>query len=253
MKKLLVVVMAMVLVLTLGTSVALAAKPIDPDTERYVGNGLPSGAHYNLNIIGVPKDKTADMKDSNRHTIFVPLDENGDMVPVEIEVMRNQSDPTQFQVLDGNACDGDGALIAVPWDEYDLDTKTGGTLSFEVFAIAHGKPMPEGMTAIVKGNVVYDETVLEAALDLGEFDLRRDKGKPTVKDISDIFRVSGFLDVDASGTKTTGDIKFTNVWAFNIPGFLGYWWDYDANGLKVMQVRFYETTSGIYETYTAPS
>jgi hypothetical protein len=37
------------------------------------GNGAPSGAHYNLNIIGVDKGKTAPMTGSNRHTIFVPL------------------------------------------------------------------------------------------------------------------------------------------------------------------------------------
>src|SRR5436309_16112070 len=38
------------------------------------GNGAPSGPHYNLNIIGVPKTKTADMTNSDGHTIFVPLD-----------------------------------------------------------------------------------------------------------------------------------------------------------------------------------
>jgi hypothetical protein len=38
-----------------------------------VGQGL-SGPHYNLNIIGVSKDKTVPpMTGSNRHTIFVPL------------------------------------------------------------------------------------------------------------------------------------------------------------------------------------
>src|SRR5881296_4354499 len=37
------------------------------------GNGAPSGPHYDLNIIGVPKDKTADAPNSNGHVIFVPL------------------------------------------------------------------------------------------------------------------------------------------------------------------------------------
>ena len=37
------------------------------------GNGAPSGAHYNLNIIGVENPKNSDMTGSNRHTIFVPL------------------------------------------------------------------------------------------------------------------------------------------------------------------------------------
>jgi hypothetical protein len=37
------------------------------------GNGAPSGAHYDLNIIGVPKGKTASMTGSNTHVIFVSL------------------------------------------------------------------------------------------------------------------------------------------------------------------------------------
>ena len=54
--------MAIAVAFVLGSSVAMAA-----------GNGAPSGAHYNLNIIGVEKGKTSTMTDSNRHTIFVPL------------------------------------------------------------------------------------------------------------------------------------------------------------------------------------
>ena len=37
------------------------------------GNGAPSGSHFNLNIIGVPKDKTADMNNNDGHRIFVQL------------------------------------------------------------------------------------------------------------------------------------------------------------------------------------
>src|SRR2546425_1117210 len=43
-----------------------------------VGKGL-SGPHYNLNIIGVPKDKNVDMTNSDRHTIFVPLQSGADI------------------------------------------------------------------------------------------------------------------------------------------------------------------------------
>jgi hypothetical protein len=31
------------------------------------GNGAPTGSHYNLNIIGVPKDKDADMTGNSGH------------------------------------------------------------------------------------------------------------------------------------------------------------------------------------------
>jgi len=52
---------------------ALGALPLLAQT----GNGAPSGAHYNLNIIGVVNPKTADLSGSDRHTIFVALTNSG--------------------------------------------------------------------------------------------------------------------------------------------------------------------------------
>ena len=51
--------------------VLAAAMPVAAD------NGAPSGAHYNLNVIGVPKDKSADMTGSNGHVMFVDLGKTG--------------------------------------------------------------------------------------------------------------------------------------------------------------------------------
>jgi hypothetical protein len=51
MKKIFAVVLAIVMLLTLGGT-ALADKPLDKIDSS---NGAPSGAHYNLNIIGLPK------------------------------------------------------------------------------------------------------------------------------------------------------------------------------------------------------
>jgi len=42
-------------------------------TTTLAGNGMPNGAHYNLNIIGVENPKNSTMTGSNRHTIFMPL------------------------------------------------------------------------------------------------------------------------------------------------------------------------------------
>ena len=60
-------------VLTAAALVAISAAPALAQT----GNGAPSGSHYNLNIIGVDKGKTASMTGSNRHTIFVALNSRG--------------------------------------------------------------------------------------------------------------------------------------------------------------------------------
>src|SRR5947199_9899957 len=68
------------------------------------GNGAQSGSHYNLNIIGHDNCPGDDLKGTNRHVIDVLL--NG----------RNQINLVEgdFAVLDGNACDGDGANLRLP-------------------------------------------------------------------------------------------------------------------------------------------
>lgn len=224
MKKLIAVALAMVIALPLGASPVFAG----------IGNEIPDkGQHYNLNIIGVPHGKKADMTGSNRHTIFVPLGKNGDIKSCKISVIRNVASPDQFQVLDGNATDGE-AVIAVPFEDY-------GTLSYNVYATALGKP---GGQADVGATVTFEEGTYGDLL-MGSFKLKRGRGKPKPVDISDIFRADGWIDVDASGDfDATIDISFNDVWVFNVPTLLDYFWDYGNQGLKLMQVRFYPTTSG---------
>jgi hypothetical protein len=224
MKKIFAVVIAVALMLSL-VPVSVAVAGIGSEIED-------NGKHYNLNIIGVPKNKTAPMDDSNRHTIFVPVDSRGSVSrQVTIEFMRNPDDPTQFRVKDGNACDDDYALIYVPYE-------TMGDLSYNVYAIALGKPGGNAASVVASVTFAGDTT---GTLDMGSFTLKRDKKNPTVLDISNIFRASGTIVYGDGDTQT-----FNNVWVFNIPDLLQYLWDYDANGLRHMQVRFYETTSGTY-------
>src|SRR5690349_18184500 len=59
------------------------------------GNGAPSGPHYDLNIIGVPKSKTADMTGDNGHRIFVALSGN-------TKILLTAG---PFEVLDANGTD----------------------------------------------------------------------------------------------------------------------------------------------------
>ena len=214
----------MVALLTLGVTPVFAG----------IGSDIPdNGPHYNLNIIGVPHNKTADMTGSNRHTIFVPLGAKGDIKSCKINVVRNIANPDQFQVLDGNATDGE-AIIAVPFEDY-------GTLSYNVYATALGKP---GGQSNVGATVTFEDGTYGSLL-MGSFELKRAKGKPKPVDISDIFRADGWIDVDSSGAFDPAiDISFTDVWVFNVPTLLTYLWDYNNQGLKLMQVRFYPTTSG---------
>ena len=209
-----------------------------------VGKGL-SGAHWNLNIIGVPKDKTVpSMTGSNRHVIFVPLQSGGD-VSRQVKIYFERG--VGFKVIDGNATDDNEAILQVPYESCaDLTQGCEELLSFDVYAVGLGKPFTG---AIVEAECTYSEDVAPDAtctdtLLMGSFEVNRQKGKPQPVNITDVFRASGCLDISGDGECNAGDLEFSNLWIFNIPQLVDYWWDYDNNGLKLMQVRFYETTSG---------
>ena len=123
--------------------------------------------------------------------------------------------------------------------------------SYNVYAVGLGKP---NGGAIVTAECTYDEEVVNdqgtANLDctdtllMGSLEIKRDKGKPRRVNITDIFRATGCLDYDDSGVCDVGDLEFRDIWIFNIEELTEYMWDYDNNDLKLMQVRFYPTTSG---------
>src|SRR5229473_7320313 len=111
MKKLIIIALG----LAVGTAAALAQ----------TGNGAPNGAHYNLNIIGKEQCTTDPMTNSNGHVIFVLL--NGGDVATNLTgklastiskvnkiYLQPSPDNSTFAVLDGNACDGNGALFELP-------------------------------------------------------------------------------------------------------------------------------------------
>ena len=220
------------------------------------GNDGMVGKHFQVNLIGVSHDKIVDMTDSNRRAIFVPLD-SGDDVARKVKIKYVAGD--SFAVLDGNATDDNVAIIQVP-HEYCDDYTSGCTdlVAYDVYAIALGKPHG---SALVSAECNYTLDVVDAGgtgdlacedtLLMGSFELSRSKGKPKVEDITDIFRAEGCLDVAEldgtySGTCESGDIEFSNLWIFNIEQLEYYMWDYDNNGLKLMQVRFYPSADRGY-------
>ncbi|KKR80710.1 MAG: hypothetical protein UU26_C0011G0001, partial [Candidatus Daviesbacteria bacterium GW2011_GWC1_40_9] len=79
------------------TEVAQLYPKEEPQAQiKTTGSGAPSGTHYNLNIIGAPKGKTASLTESSGHRIFVPLTGS-------CKIKLSMGD---FAVLDGNCTDG---------------------------------------------------------------------------------------------------------------------------------------------------
>jgi len=218
MKRLLAVVLATVVVLSLGATVALAAKPGSTDTT-YNGNGAPSGAHFNLNLIGVPKDKTADMNEGGSR-IFVKLEGN-------TKILLTEGD--SFLVLDPNGTDGE-ASFQLP----NPDPEGDGTTVYSVYARALGKPGADGSIT----------TCATAPGDDGIFGTADDElvASVMVLELDNSSRPGKFENVSKELLYIYADIDGDTVLE-RVPLFddalQGYFWDYDNNGLKIVQLRFY--------------
>ncbi len=177
------------------------------------GNGAPNGAHYNLNIIGVAKDKTADMKGNKGHRIFVKLWGKS-------KIYLTEGD---FQVLDANGTDNDGATFQLPAADADCD----GWSDYSVFVRALGGP---GGGAFMT-TCLYDKVTGEEFCSSEKVTLSRSKGKQSFTNVSKEL-LTVVYDVDDDG-----DLDRTPLFGDDSYGYL---WDYNNRGLRLAQLRFYD-------------
>lgn len=178
------------------------------------GNNLPSGAHYNLNIIGVPKGKTADMTGDNGHRIFVSLTGKTNILLKE---------GPDYQVLDANGTDN-GASFQLPNPDPDGD----GITVYSVFARALGKPGGQATMT----TCAYDEYAT-LWCEGGKLFIRH-KGNEKFENVSkELLYVYANL---GSG------YKYYPLFSDQLSG---YFWEYDNAGLKLAQLRFYEVSTNI--------
>ena len=181
-------------------------------SAAHAGNGGPSGAHFNLNIIGVSKPKTSSLTDSQRHTIFVPLSGN----------CRVGLAPGEFSVTDGNCTDGD-AQFQLPNPDPDND----GSTTYSVFARALGKPDGSSVTTTCATDPSDGSTVCSTT----SMTLIRTKGKQSFTNVSkDLLYI--YNDVDDDGTLDRVPLFDSRL--------EDYYWNYDNSGLRLAQLRFYE-------------
>ena len=190
------------------------ARPLSVQT----GNGAPSGAHYNLNIIGVPRTKTADMTGDNGHRIFVPLWGNPKIMLTE---------GPDFAVLDANGTDGE-ASFQLP----NPDPNGDGTTVYSVFARALGTPGGKSLTTTCAIDP-FDGSEVCSVITLT---LERSKGKSTFDNVSK-YLLYIYADIN-------GDGILDRVPLFD-SSLTGYFWDYDNQGLKLAQLRFYQCSTTV--------
>ena len=215
------------------------------------GNGAPSGSHYSLNIIGVSKGKTADMTGTDRHTIFVWLDGASKINLIEGE---------DFQVLDGNGTDQNGASFQLPnpglafdWNTLQL---TDADTEYSVYIRALGKP--GGWATMTTCAEIAETFSLSGRTLRGNPSLTTPGAECSLEQVgADIL------------TSETGPKKFTNVTAdlltivlnviddetgaviatVRVPifdqAFENEFWEYDNHGLKLAQVRFYPCSTNV--------
>jgi len=261
MKKLIAVVLAVSLVLTLGigSGMALADKPEDVIATS---NGAPSGPHYNLNIIGVKYPKTADMDGSNGHVIFVPLEG-------KIEILLTEGD--DFAVLDGNGTDGT-AEFQLPdpgLDPYLVGDKgDADTISdYSVFVRPLGKPggwatittcadlLDSTFAGLLSGKFVkaLNRSIPSDALlgtwasveQVGQDITLRTKGKQTFTNVTAELLTIVFK-VEVELADETIIIEYVRVPIFD-DIITNEYWEYDNHNLKLLQVRFYPIGTDVSE------
>ncbi len=201
-----------------------------------------TGPHYNLNIIGVANPKTADMTGTSGHTIFVALDGKSKIKLAEAP------EGESFLVLDRNGTDGNGAKFQLPAADADND----GTTTYSVYARPLGKPNgkakmttgatdpgPDGEFGTADDITVYSVAVL---------DLERTKGRPKFENVTEELLYIYTYVWDGPGPDGIAGNEDDTYEFMRVPLFdealQDYFWDYDNNGLKIVQLRFYpvETT-----------
>lgn len=185
-------------------------------------NGAPSGSHYNLNIIGVPQNKTADMTGSNGHVIFVPLQGK-----TQIDLTEGDT----FQVIDANGTDG-AASFMLP----NPDPTNSGVTDYSVYARALGIP---GGSAEMQTCAITDNTTVCSQYTL---DVKRSAGQSKFENVSkELLYIYVASDVYVNGQLVLPAGRYP---LFD-DALENYFWSYTNNGLKLLQLRFYPISTTV--------
>ena len=224
------------------------------------GNGAPSGPHYDLNIIGVSNGKNPPLTGSHRHTIFVPLVSDQKTLDTDLasgaDIFLTQG---PFTVCDGNAfdaaydCSGNkinnqGAVFQLPCDT-NITTAPGTTLlpcpstgavaSYTVWGRAVGTPGGSSTITTCATDTLTNTLVCSVDSNVAVF--IRKSGKPVFSTVTN--QLTSIV-TPAGACTTTKITAGTCTVSLFASGFQGFFWDYDNNKNRILQLRFYLNYSG---------
>ena len=260
------------------TTPAKASSVVGP--SRTLGNGFPEGGHdYRLNIIGVPKDKTAEMDNNNGRRIFVQLesdnvvttpggknnhlakgggdDQNHIYLCNSTNGENDVNDPrcdawratnvNGFGVIDANATDGDGAILGIPDPCADADPLTPCTPSYSVWARTHGQTGSATLTTCADETGSGFDGVDDVWCGSNGITLYAKGGSKAVDITGNLLHMTVTIDgvtnpqlAACLGISTTTSTTL-DVFLFD-RCFENYFWNYDNNGLKLLELRFYSAS-----------
>jgi hypothetical protein len=212
--------------LAAATAAALTATAVASAQKATTGNGAPSGAHFNLNIIGVSHDKSANMDSGGGSVIFVSLGSRN--VTVSTKILLSQSADGVFEVLDKNGTDGQASFALPAPGTYTVWARAlgtpGGKAKITTCATDPALTGTDGSTICSTQNEVFV----------------RGTGKSSFRNVTTALTT---ITLDAvADSAAVAACGTTTVSLFN-PCLQGFFWQYDNNGLKLLQVRFYPNPS----------
>lgn len=204
-------------------------------SAAFAGNGAPSGAHYNLNIIGVSNPKTADMSNSNGHVIFVAL--GGRDNTVRTKIILTEGD---FAVTDKNGTDGT-AGFQLPASNVDcavdapLDDPCQLSGDYAVFIRGLGKPGGQAWITTCFTDATGAEYCSTETVHVVAHETVGTGSKPAkfVNVTKELTTVCLDTDVPPDGFCDVRSQLFSDALA-------EYFWNYDNAGLRLAQLRFYD-------------
>ena len=186
--------------------------------QTVTGNGAPSGPHYDLNIHGIQTGGSASTGSSG-HDIFVPLKGRCNIA----------LSPGSFQVLDPNCLDGNAAF-QLP-NPVGVTTSTTVTTVYSVWVRALAKPGGSSSTTTCAVDLAGTLVCSTAQFVIVE---TRKNGQSVFTNVTaDLLFVSQCI----GGTLTRTPIFDSSL--------QNSFWQYDNNGLKLLQLRFYQVATTV--------